>query len=158
MAVKPVPSGYHTVTPYLVVADAARAIEFYREAFGATELFRMARPDGKIGHAEIRIGDSPVMLADEHPEIGAMSPQSLGGTPISMLLYVEDSDAVTNRAIAAGAKVLRPLQNQFYGDRSAVIEDPFGHKWNISTHVEDVSPEELKKRAAEAAKYRPGGK
>lgn len=151
MAVKPIPEGYHTVTPYLIVNDGVRALDFYKQAFGATELFRMQKPDGKIGHAEIKIGDSPIMLADEHPEAGAKSAQSLGGSSVSILLYVEDADAVTERAIAAGAKVLRPLQNQFYGDRSAALADPFGHAWHVATHIEDVSPEEMRKRAEAAA-------
>ena len=145
MAVKPVPDGYHTVTPYLIVNDAVRAIDFYKQAFGATELFRMQKPDGKIGHAELKIGDSPIMLADEHPEAGAKSPQSLGGAAVSILLYVEDADAVTEQAVAAGAKVLRPLQDQFYGDRSATLSDPFGHTWHVATHIEDVTPEEMQK-------------
>jgi PhnB protein len=148
--VKPIPEGYHTVTPYLIVHDAAHAIEFYKRAFGATELFRMAHPGGKVGHAEIKIGDSHVMLADEHPEIGARSPKSIGGSPISIMVYVEDVDAVFNRAVAAGAKVVRPVENKFYGDRIGGLEDPFGYQWYVSTHIEDVPPEELKKRAASA--------
>jgi PhnB protein len=146
--VKPIPEGYHTATPYLIVHGAARAIEFYKKAFGAVELFRMPQPDGRVGHAEIKIGDSPIMLADEFPEMGARSPQSLGGSPVSILLYVEDVDAVFNRAIAVGAKVLKPVENKFYGDRSGGVEDPFGHQWHIATHQEDVAPEELQKRAA----------
>lgn len=149
-AVKPIPDGYHTATPYLVVKGAADAIEFYKSAFGATELFRMAGPDGKIGHAEIKIGDSPIMLADEHPEMGAVSPATLGGSPVSMLLYFDDVDAVFPKVVDAGAEVLRPLKNQFYGDRSATLKDPFGHTWTIATHVEDVPPEELESRAAAA--------
>jgi len=149
-AVKPIPDGYHTATPYLVVKGAADAIEFYKSAFGATELFRMAGPDGKIGHAEIKIGDSPIMLADEHPEMGAVSPATLGGSPVSMLLYFDDVDAVFPKVVDAGAEVLRPLTNQFYGDRSATLKDPFGHTWTIATHVEDVPPEELESRAAAA--------
>ena len=152
--VKPIPDGYHSVTPYLIFNGGARAIEFYKQAFGATELFRMEGPDGRIGHAEIRIGDSHVMLADEHPEIGARSPQSIGGSPISLMLYVEDVDATVSRAVEAGAKLTRPVANQFYGDRTGGVEDPFGHAWYIATHVEDVAPEELKKRAAAA---HPGG-
>lgn len=146
--VKPIPEGYHTATPYLIVSGAANAIEFYKKAFGATELFRMPQPDGRIGHAEIQIGNSRIMLADEHHEIGAKSPQTIGGSPVSILLYVEDADRVFNQAVVAGAKVVRPLQNQFYGDRMGGITDPFGHAWYIATHVEDVSPEELQKRAA----------
>ena len=148
--VKPVPDGYHTVTPHLIVNDGAAALEFYKKAFGAVELFRMTRPDGRIGHAEIKIGDSPVMLADEHPEMGALSPQSVGGSPVSIYLYVADVDAIFNQAVAAGASVVRPLQNQFYGDRTGGVKDPFGYQWYIATHVEDVSPEELQRRAAEA--------
>ncbi len=146
--VKPIPEGYHTATPYLIVKDAAGAIEFYKKAFGATELMRMADPQGKIGHAEIKIGDSPIMLADEVAE--HRGPESLGGSPVSILLYVEDVDSVFKQAVAAGAKVQRPLADQFYGDRTGGITDPFGHVWYISTHKEDVSPEEMKKRAAAA--------
>ena len=147
---KPIPEGYHTATPYLIVRDAASAIEFYKRAFGATELMRMADPSGKVMHAEIRIGDSPIMLADEFPEMGARSPQSFGGSPVSILLYVEDVDALFSQAIAAGAKVQRPVKDQFYGDRSGGLTDPFGHVWYIATHKEDVSPEEMRKRAAAA--------
>ena len=150
MPVKPIPDGYHSVTPYLIVKGAAAALDFYKQAFGATELFRMPGPDGRIGHAEIKIGDSPIMLADEFPEIDARSPKSLGGTPVGILLYVPNVDALTAQAIAAGAKVLKPLQDQFYGDRSATVEDPFGHKWTIATHTEDLTPEEMQKRAAAA--------
>ncbi len=145
---KPIPEGYHTATPYLIIKDAASAIEFYKKAFGATELMRMADPSGKVRHAEIKIGNSPIMIADEFPEIGARSPQSLGGSPVSILLYVEDVDALFSQAIAAGAKVLRPVKDQFYGDRSGGLADPFGHVWYIATHKEDVSPEEMQKRAA----------
>ena len=148
--VKPIPEGYHTATPYLIIKDAARAIEFYKKAFGATELMRMAQPDGRIGHAEIRIGDSPIMLADEFPEMGHRSPQSLGGSPVSILLYVEDVDALFNQAVSAGAKVQKPVQDQFYGDRIGGVTDPFGHVWYIATHKEEVSPEEMRKRAAAA--------
>ena len=150
--VKPIPEGYHTATPYLIVKDAARAIEFYKKAFGATELMRMPGPGGKIGHAEIKIGDSPIMLADEVPGMGFRSPESLGGSPISILLYVEDVDAVFSEALAAGAKVQRPVADQFYGDRTGGVTDPFGHVWYIATHKEDVSPEEMKKRAAAAGR------
>ena len=148
--VKPVPDGYHTVTPHLIVNDGAAALEFYKKAFGAVELFRMTRPDGRIGHAEIKIGDSPVMLADEHPEMGALSPRSVGGSPVSIYLYVANADAMFNQAVAAGASAVRPLQNQFYGDRTGGVKDPFGYQWYIATHIEDVSPEELQRRAAEA--------
>lgn len=148
--VKPIPDGYHTVTPYLIVKGAANAIAFYKKAFGATELLRMPDPSGKIGHAEIKIGDSPIMLADEFPERGILSPQSIGGSPVSILLYVENVDAVFNQAVAAGAKVTRPLQDQFYGDRMGGLTDPYGHQWYVATHTENVAPEEMKKRAAAA--------
>lgn len=150
-SVKPIPEGYHSVTPYLIVKGGAQAIEFYKTAFGATELIRMARPDGKIGHAEIRIGDSVIMLADENPAMGSLSPQAVGGTPVLIHLYVEDADAVFNRGVAAGGTVERPLKDQFYGDRTGRIVDPFGHRWYVATHKEDVAPEELKKRVAAAA-------
>jgi PhnB protein len=145
-----IPEGYYTVTPYLVVRDAARALEFYRKAFNATELLRMPQPDGRIGHAEIKIGNSVVMLADEFPERKIVGPQSLGGASSGMNLYVEDSDAIFKQAVAAGATVDRPLKDQFYGDRSGTVTDPFGHRWTISTHTEDLTPEEMEKRAAEA--------
>ena len=144
--VNPIPEGYHTATPYLIVKDAARAIEFYKKAFGAIELMRMTQQDGRIGRAEIKIGDSPIMLADEFPEMGARSPEALGGSPVSVLLYVQDVDAVFNQAVAAGAKVTRPVKDQFYGDRSGGVTDPFGHQWHIATHKEDVTPEEMKRR------------
>jgi PhnB protein len=147
---KAIPDGYHNVTPYLIVNDAAAAIEFYKKAFGATELMRMPKPNGKIGHAEIRIGDSPIMLADEAPEMGARSPRTFGGSPVSIFLYVDNVDTTFARAVDGGAKVQRPLADQFYGDRTGGVEDPFGHVWYIATHVEDVSPEEMKKRAAAA--------
>jgi PhnB protein len=152
MAVKPIPDGYHSVTPYLIVKGAAAALDFYTKVFGATELFRMPGPDGRIGHAEIKIGDSPIMLADEHPEMDALGPKTIGGTPVGIMIYVANSDAMFKDAVAAGAKVLKPLQDQFYGDRSGTIEDPFGHKWTIATHVEDVSPEEIQRRVAAMAK------
>jgi PhnB protein len=150
MPVQPIPTGFHTVTPYLVVRGAARALDFYTRVFGAQELVRMAEPGGKIGHAEIRIGDSPVMLADEYPDMGALSPESVGGTPVSLYVYVENVDSVFDRAIAAGATLERPVKDQFYGDRSGCFIDPFGHKWSVATHVEDVSPEEMHKRARQA--------
>ena len=149
---KPIPKGYHTATPYLIIKGAVKAIEFYKKAFGAAEMMRMTQPDGRVGHAEIKIGDSLIMLADEFPEMGARSPQSLGGSPVSILLYVQDVDALTSQAITAGAKVVRPVKDQFYGDRSGSLEDPFGHQWHIATHVEDVPPEEMKKRAAAAGR------
>ena len=146
--VSSIPAGYHTATPYLIVRDAARAIEFYKQAFGAAEVMRMADPGGRVMHAEIKIGDSHVMLADECPEMGFRSPATLGGTPIILMLYVPNVDALTQQAIAAGAQVLRPVQDQFYGDRSGTVTDPFGHCWTLSTHIEDVAPEEMKRRAA----------
>ncbi len=152
MPVSPIPEGYHSVTPYLVIKNAAAAIEFYKKAFGAVELFRMPAPGSKIRHAEIKIGDSPVMLADEYPDMGFKGPESFGGTPVSLMIYVDDVDNIYPQAIAAGGKELRPLQNQFYGDRSGTLIDPFGHVWTIGTHVEDISEEELAKRAEAAMK------
>ena len=150
MPVSPIPEGYHSVTPYLVMKNAAAAIEFYKKAFGAVELLRMAAPGGKIGHAEIKIGDSPVMLADEYPDMGFKGPESLGGTPVSLMIYVDDVDKIYPQAIAAGGKEVRPLRNQFYGDRSGTLTDPFGHVWTVSTHLEDLTEEELAKRAVAA--------
>ncbi|HEV2912232.1 MAG TPA: VOC family protein [Pyrinomonadaceae bacterium] len=147
-SVKPIPDGYHSVTAYLCVSDAAGAIEFYKKAFGATELMRLADKSGKIGHAEIKIGDTPILLADEFPEMSFLSPQSLGGSPVSMYLYVEDVDATVTQAVATGAKVLEPVKDQFYGDRAGKLADPFGHVWNVATHKEDVSDEEVRKRVA----------
>jgi PhnB protein len=147
MPTKAIPDGYQTATPYLIVKGAAEAIEFYKRAFGATEMLRMADPQGRVGHAEIKIGDSVIMLADEHPAMGYRSPRSLGGSSVSILLYLEDVDGVFERAVKAGAKAQRPVANQFYGDRSGTLEDPFGHVWTVATHVEDVPPEELKRRA-----------
>jgi len=148
--VKPIPDGYHTVTPYLIINGAADAIEFYKKAFGATELFRMPQPGGKIGHAEIKIGDSPIMLADEFPEMKYFGPKTLGGSAVSILIYVEDVDAVFTQAIAAGGEEQQPVEDKFYGDRGGSLVDPFGHVWHIATHTEDVSPEEMEKRAAAA--------
>ena len=148
--VKAVPEGYHTVTPYLIIKGAAAAIEFYKKALGATELMRMPQPDGRIGHAELKIGDSHVMLADEFPEMNNRGPKSLGGSAVTIHLYVEDVDAVARKALAAGAKELTPVKDQFYGDRAGKLEDPFGHVWYISTHKEDLSPEEIQKRAKAA--------
>jgi PhnB protein len=155
MSIKPVPEGYRTATPYLIVKGAAEAIEFYKRAFGATEMLRMADPQGKVGHAEIRIGDSVIMLADEHPDMGYRGPRSLGGSSVSILLYLEDVDDVFERAVQAGGKALRPVANQFYGDRTGTLEDPFGHVWTVATHVEDVAPEEMKRRAETAMQATP---
>lgn len=146
--VKPIPEGYHTVTPYLIVNGAAAAIEFYRKVFRATEKVRMPSPGGKIGHAEIKIGDSMIMLADEHPEMGAKSPAATNGSPVSIVLYLEDVDATFKKAVAAGAMVMRPLEDKFYGDRMGSIADPFGHTWHLATHIEDVPEDEMKRRAA----------
>ena len=148
--VNPIPEGYHSVTPYLIVKGAADAIEFYKKAFGATELFRMDQPDGRIGHAEIKIGDSAIMLADEFPELGHKSPPTLGGSPVSLLIYVEDVDAVFAQAIASGATEERPVEDKFYGDRGGSLIDPFGHIWHIATHIEDLSPEQMQERATAA--------
>lgn len=144
--VKPIPDGYRTVTPYLFIRGAAQAIEFYKQAFDARERMRMPGPNGKIMHAELDLGDSMLMLADEFPEMNALSPQAVGGSPVMIAIYVNDVDATFNRAISAGAKPLRPVANQFYGDRSGSLTDPFGHIWNIATHIEDVSPEEMTRR------------
>lgn len=147
--VKPIPEGYHSVTPYLIIKGAADAIEFYKKAFGAIELFRMEN-DGKVGHAEIKIGDSPIMLSDEHPEMGYVSPKTLGGSPVGIMIYVEDVDTTFNGAIKSGGVETKPLQDQFYGDRSGTLTDPFGHVWTVATHKEDVAPEEMEKRIAAA--------
>jgi PhnB protein len=147
--VSPIPSGYHTATPYLVIKDAAQAIEFYKQAFGAQELFRMPRPDGAIMHGEIQIGDSRLMFSDE-VACGAKSPQTLDGSPVSIYLYVEDVDAVFKQAVAAGAKPIMPVQDMFWGDRYGRLTDPYGHQWHVSTHKEDVSPAEMAQRAASA--------
>jgi PhnB protein len=149
-SVKPIPEGYPRVSPYLCVDGAANAIDFYTQVLGATERMRMPMPDGKVGHAELQIGDSVVMLADEFPEMGIVGPKKIGGTPVTLGVYVEDVDKTFATAVKAGAKELRPVEDQFYGDRSGQFEDPFGHRWSISTHVEDVAPEEMGKRAAEA--------
>jgi PhnB protein len=148
-----IPEGFGTVTPYLVMSGASAAIDFYQKVFNATELYRMPMPNGKVGHAEIRIGNSRLMLADEMPEMNVRGPKSLGGSPVGMCVYVEDCDSVFNRAVAAGAKVERPLADQFYGDRSGTVADPFGHMWTIATHKEDVSPEEIKERMAKMPKH-----
>jgi PhnB protein len=156
MPVKPIPDGYHSVTPYLVIGGAAKAIDFYRQAFGAEETFRMPMGD-KVGHAEIRIGDSVVMLSDEWPDMGVVGPKTRGGTTVSLMIYVNDVDSAYKRAIDAGAQAERPVENQFYGDRAGTLVDPFGHRWTLSTHVEDVSPEEMSRRMEEYAKTKVGG-
>jgi PhnB protein len=146
--VKPIPDGYPNVSPYLIVDGAAKALDFYRRVFGAAERMRMPSPGGKIGHAEISIGSAVIMLADEHPEIGARGPRAFGGSPVSLMLYVDDVDATVKAAVAAGATVIRPVEDKFYGDRAGTIEDPFGHHWHLATHVEDVPPDEMERRAA----------
>lgn len=150
MAVSKIPAGYHTATPYLLVRGGAEALDYYRRAFGAVELFRMAGPDGRLGHAEFRVGDSPIMVADEHPEHGFVGPQTLGGSGVSLLLYVDDVDSAFTRALEAGGELLRPVKDQFYGDRSGTLRDPFGHVWTLATRIEDVPPEELEARARAA--------
>jgi PhnB protein len=150
-SVKPIPDGYHAITPYLIVRDARRALDFYARAFGAKELYRLEQPDGRVGHAELQIGDSRVMLADEFPEMGVRSPTTVGGSPVTIHLYVEDVDAVVARAAAAGATITRPVSDQFYGDRNGGLTDPFGHVWYVATHVEDVPEDELRRRAEEQA-------
>jgi PhnB protein len=155
--VQPIPAGYHAVTPYLSVRGAARAIEFYKSAFGAAEIMRMPGPDGKLGHAEVKIGASRVMLSDEYPAMAFLSPESRGGTTVHLHLYVKDVDATVARAVGAGGKLVRPVQDQFYGDRTGTLEDPFGHVWHIATHVEDLSKAELRRRADDMAKKAAGG-
>ena len=152
MAVKPVPDGYPSVTTYLIVRDAARAIDYYKTAFDGVELMRLDAPGGLIGHAEVRIGNTPVMLADENPEWGVQAPQSLGGSPVHLLLYVDDCDTVFQRAIAAGGTEVRPMRDQFYGDRSGTLTDPFGHQWTVASRKEDLTVGEIKRRAEEAAR------
>jgi PhnB protein len=150
--VKPIPDGYSGITPYLIFKGAAAAIDYYKKAFGAIETVRMGQPDGRVGHAEVKIGDAVVMLADEFPEMNIVGPATLGNTSVSLLLYVEDADATFGKAVALGAQVEKPMADQFYGDRSGTIKDPFGHKWTIATHTEDVSPEEMQRRMAAMAK------
>jgi PhnB protein len=145
--VNPIPAAYRGATPYLCVNDATDAIKFYEEAFGAREVMKLEHPDGKVAHAELRIENAPIMLADEFPEIGFVSPQSIGGTPVIILVYVNDVDALVDQATAAGAKLIRPVENQPYGSRVGVLEDPFGHTWSFATHIEDVLPEEMNKSA-----------
>ncbi len=148
MAVKPIPDGYHSVTPYLIINGAARALEFYKKVFGATEMFRFDGPNGTLAHAEIKVGDSVIMLADEQGDMGFRGPRSIGGSPVGIMLYVDDVDRIFNRAVAEGASVTQPLEDKFYGDRSGTVVDPFGHVWTIATHKEDVSPEEMERRMA----------
>ena len=149
--VKPIPEGYHSVTPYLVVDDAAQAIEYYKKAFGAEEKFRMPMGD-RIGHAEIKIGDSHIMLADPFPDMGHKSPKAYGGTPVSVMLYVDDVDSVFRQAVDAGATETRPVENQFWGDRMGTLTDPFGHVWSLATTVEEVSPDEMQRRMEQFSK------
>jgi PhnB protein len=155
-AVKPIPDGYNSLIPYLHVKGAAQAIEFYKTVFGATEKLRMPDPAGRVVHAELKIGDSMIMLSDEFPQMGALGPRSVGGTPVTLHLYVENVDAVAQKAVDAGATLDRPVKDQFYGDRSGSLTDPFGHKWHVATHVEDVPPEEMEKRAAAAMRQSAG--
>jgi len=155
MPVKAIPDGYQAVRPYLIVDGAAAAIEFYKTVLGAVERYRLGAPGGRIGHAELTLGGSVIMLADEHPEIGAVGPRTVGGTPVGLMVYLPDVDAAIDRAVAAGARPVSPAENKFYGDRMATIEDPFGHRWHLSTHVEDVPPEEIARRAA-ALRGKPG--
>jgi PhnB protein len=150
--VLPIPKGYHAVTAYLSVQNAAQALDYYKRAFGAKELLRMPMPGGKVGHAEIRIGDSHVMLADEMPAMGFVSPPSRGGTTVQLHLYVRDVDATVAKALAAGGRLTRPIEDKFYGDRAGTVEDPYGHVWYIATHKEDVPPKEMKRRMEEMAK------
>jgi PhnB protein len=147
---QPIPEGYPRVTPYLIVDGASAAIDFYTSVLGATERMRMSAPDDRVGHAELEIGDSVIMLADESPEMDARSPRAVGGTPVSLHVYVEDADGAFERAIGAGATALQQVEDKFYGDRSGSFEDPFGHRWHVATHVEDVPPGEMEKRAAAA--------
>ena len=156
--VNPIPDRYGNVTPYLIIGNASRALEFYKRVFGGIEEMRMEMPGGKIGHAEIRIGKSIIMLSDECPEMEARSPQSIGGSPVHMYLYVEDADATVEKAIKSGARVLQSVEDKFYGDRAGCIADPFGHVWSIATHKEDLSPDEMKKRADSAMAEMAGAK
>jgi PhnB protein len=157
MAVKPIPEGYEGATPYLCCSDATSAIEFYKKAFGATEIMRMGAPNGKIGHAELKIGKAIIMLSDEWPDMGHKSPKTLGGSPVGIMVYFEDVDAIAKQAVEAGGKLTEPLEDKFYGDRSASLDDPFGHRWFIATHKEDVPPEEMERRAAAAMGAGGGG-
>jgi PhnB protein len=150
--VKPIPEGYHSITPYLVIKGAAAAIDFYKQAFGATEIMRMPQPDGRVGHAELKFGDSVVMLADEYPELQVVGPKTLGNTSVGLLLYLDDVDKAVERAVSLGATIKKPIADQFYGDRTGTIEDPFGHKWTLAVHIEDVSPEEMERRMSAGKK------
>jgi PhnB protein len=150
--VKTIPEGYHSVTPYLIVDGAAKALDFYKRVFGASERMRMPGPGGKIGHAEMTIAGSAIMVADEHPDMGCRGPRAYGGAAVSLHLYVPDADATVKKAVEAGAKLLRPVEDKFYGDRTGTIEDPFGHQWHVGTHKEDVAPDEMARRAAAASK------
>jgi PhnB protein len=145
--VTPIPDGYHSVTPYLIVDGASDAIDFYAKVFGTKERMRMPMPGGKVGHAEVDLGDSVIMLADEFPDMGIRGPKTLGGSPVNIHVYVDDVDSVFNGAVEAGSKVLQPLEDKFYGDRAGQLEDPFGHIWSVATHVEDVPEEEMAERA-----------
>jgi PhnB protein len=156
MAVKAIPDGYHAITPYLIIQGAAKALDFYKKAFGAAEVLRLDGGNGMVMHAEMRIGDSMVMLADEYPDMGYKGPQAYGGTPVSLMIYVENVDARFNQAVAAGAKVVKPLQDQFYGDRSGTVTDPFGHVWTIATHKEDVPLQEINQRFEALMKQQKG--
>lgn len=149
-SVKPIPDGYSVVSPYLIIRGAAKALDYYKLVFGAKERMRMEMPGGAIGHAELQLGDSVVMLADEFPQMDCRGPESYGGSPVSLHMYVADVDAVVAKAVAEGAKIKRPVQNQFYGDRTGAVVDPFGHTWHLATHVEDLSPEEIARRAEKA--------
>lgn len=157
MTIKPIPDGYHSVTPYLIIDGAANALEYYKAAFHAVEEMRIPGPNGKVMHAEITIGDSKIMLSDEFPELGARGPKTIGGSPVGIALYVPDVDSVFKRAIEAGGTEERPLQDQFYGDRSGTLRDPFGHQWTVATHIEDLTPEEIGKRHEEFVAQQGGG-
>ena len=148
--VKPIPEGYEGITPYLICKNAEAAIDFYKRAFGAEEILRMGKPGERVGHCEMKIGKAIFMLADEFPEMGGVSPETVGGTPVSLYVYVEDVDAFAQKAVGEGLKVIRPVADQFYGDRSGYFEDPFGHKWGCATHVEDLTPEQMEERAKAA--------
>ena len=151
-AVKPIPAGYHSVTPYLSINGASQAIDFYKKAFGAREILRMEAPGGKLGHAEIQIGDSRIMMADEFPDMGFLGPQSRGGTSVNIHLYVKDVDAVVTKAVTAGARIVRPVKDEFYGDRAGTLEDPFGHVWYVATHKEELTKAQIKRRMEESMK------